>query len=453
MLLRLPLWLLPGPGRDEAAYHYWAHHPEPAYAPALQLAVRLFEWPFGESLWALRMPVMLAGVLVLFLVHLRTRSAPESTRLLILFALALSPWQAFTGSILHPDTFFMVALLGFLLAARSGLVLTTAAAGVAMVLAKPVGALLIPAVWWALGRIGTAGVRRWISRGVLLLALLVESWMVFPELVSGMFTFGRLPGSILERMGAGAASLLFQGGPLLLWLGVWGARERWRTWRRGTDEAERDDAERCLVCAAVLLAFFACAALFRGQFKGNWVLPAVVVLLPAYAVRVPRMLVAAGVAFGILACAGQAAVLMRPEWVQRAGVDRWSRHVAQYGDPSSVSTDVMHLVGTGDGEEGCPPWIVSADYGLAASLHWILAEPDRRIVVPEHGVYHRTVESFRATGDAADVLVATRTRVLPDAIGSVVRVTDTLGAIVHPGTGDTLWLYRGSGTPEAARGH
>ena len=42
-ILRLFFLMLPGPGRDEAIYHYWAFHPEPAYSPLMQLAIRLFD--------------------------------------------------------------------------------------------------------------------------------------------------------------------------------------------------------------------------------------------------------------------------------------------------------------------------------------------------------------------------------------------------------------------------
>ncbi len=75
ILMRLPLWLLPGPGRDEAAYHYWALHLEPPFAPLVQAVVAVFDLFEPFSLWSVRTPVALLGLLVLYLGDLRLRQA------------------------------------------------------------------------------------------------------------------------------------------------------------------------------------------------------------------------------------------------------------------------------------------------------------------------------------------------------------------------------------------
>ena len=247
VLLRLPLWLLPGPGRDEAAYHYWAHHGEPAYAPLMQMVVRLFELPLHQSLWALRAPVSVTGMLVLLLGDLRLRwaGATPSVRLLAFLAVALTPWQSVTGSFLHPDGFLMVALLAFVLAAQRGHVLLSALAALAAVLAKPTGVLLIPVAWWLAGRLDTDA--RWrvvAARALLVAALLVFLLPMKATMVEGIASFARAADSVSlpARLGFGGLSLVFTGGPLLLGLAVPGFRERLHLLRCGAPGSRRREA-------------------------------------------------------------------------------------------------------------------------------------------------------------------------------------------------------------------
>lgn len=66
LAIRMPLLFLPTPGRDEAAYFYWSRHFEPAYSFLMQVIVRVFQWLPVPDLFAMRLPALLMGILVIF---------------------------------------------------------------------------------------------------------------------------------------------------------------------------------------------------------------------------------------------------------------------------------------------------------------------------------------------------------------------------------------------------
>ncbi|MCB0265314.1 MAG: glycosyltransferase family 39 protein, partial [Calditrichaeota bacterium] len=145
ILLRLPLLLLPGAGRDEALYWYWAHHFELAYSPLLQIAIRLFEWLPLPDIWAIRLVSLVASGCSLWLLEqlLIRRKIKDVQRRWLLLALAVAPWQTYAGAILHPDMLLLATLLAFVyFSEKQGFTLAAISAGLA-IWAKPSGILVI----------------------------------------------------------------------------------------------------------------------------------------------------------------------------------------------------------------------------------------------------------------------------------------------------------------------
>ncbi|MCA9758986.1 MAG: hypothetical protein KDA27_24550 [Candidatus Eisenbacteria bacterium] len=393
LLLRRPLWLLPGPGRDEASYHYWAHHPEPAFAPLVQLTVRLFELPFGHALWSLRAPVALLGIVVLWLHDDRLRRAGStgSTRLFFASLLALTPWLGFSGSILHPDAFLLVSLLALVISARDRRPLAIAIAACAAALSKPTGVLVLPVAWWLVealavnsdGRLRRGGThqrggrqrggrqresrrrgaqqrgpghdgacqfdtprdrgtpprpshrtRIVLARTILILGVFPLATALGTGLLTAIGEFGHMSPEIplASRFGTWGLALVFVGGLLLPWFGVRGGIDRARLLaharRNGTswtEAPETREAAAALATAVLLLAVFTSAALFRGQFKPNWVLPAFVLVLPLRPLRPPhrvgvgrKLAIAVGLAFSLGCSICQTLVLHDPDVVMNA---------------------------------------------------------------------------------------------------------------------------------------
>ena len=462
LLMRLPLWTASGPGRDEAAYHYWAHHPEPGFAPLVQAAVRFFELSGSCSLLSLRAPVILLGILVLFLNDRRLlgSEASRASRLLALAVLAFTPWQSFAGSILHPDNFLLAAVLAFMIAAGRQRVFLMVLATWAAVLAKPTGVLMIPVAWWLVGRVITAR--------LLLVLIPVGLFLTMDrDLISGISEFGRLSDTLtpLSRLETGSWNLLFLGGPLLLVLPFIGARQRWALIRSDTGGRASREARASLAAAGVFLAVFLAAALIRSQFKGNWVLPALVLLWPLHLPAWPRPVWVIGLALSIMGGLGQAAIFRDPGLLERAdqalvnirpgqkysvhaGVREaqvsssltWRQHLLQYED---ISPFCRQLAADWDSQtDGAQPlkWIVSDDYGLAAQVVWYLDRPGVRIVIPDDGIFHRTVPQFLDAPDPRGIMVLP-VRNSPEKIWDQLVITGALPPLTHPVTGQILVPY------------
>ncbi len=432
LALRVPLWLLPGPGRDEAAYHYWAHHPEPAYAPLLQLAVRLSEFAGnGHSLWALRAPVIVLGLLVIFLNdrRLATTGATNPWRTLAALTLALCPWQSITGSLLHPDNFLLAAILGLVLAVQHNRLWLATLAAVTAVLAKPTGIIVLPVVWWLLNHMKNRDPRQlWFARGVLFLAAVGLVSLLKPDMVAGIADFGRMAPTVpwYVRTMAGGGTLLALGGPLLVAVAWIGIRQRLRDLRDDPTGRRQREARASLALAAMLLVFFLAAALLRGQFKGNWILPALVLLWPTrlssfFGVTTSpkvRSLLVTGLVLTLLISVGQTVVMARPGIVTRvedhlaargsvpswatystqAGVREavvstsrtWSDHLHEYDDASAFAEGLKARWCANQGAAVPVEWIVAADYGLACQVHWYFGEPEAYVAIYGDGVFHRT---------------------------------------------------------------
>ncbi len=475
LALRLPMWMLPGPGRDEAAYHYWAHHPEPAYTPLLQAAVRLAEAIGGHSLWTLRAPVLVLGVLVIVLNDRRFAlvGTPPTLRWLAALALAFSPWQSFASTILHPDNFLLAALLGLILAVQENRLWWATGAAVAAVLAKPTGVLFLPVLWWLSGRMeGVPANELRTARAMMLTAALGLFLVMDSSMVAGMADFGRMSPTLpwYDRGLAAGGAFLFLGGPLLVGFSWLGAHQRWRILRLDGDSRQQREARASLAAAAVLLTFFLAAVLVRGQFKGNWVLPAVVLLWPTQLPRRPvspvfLRLAIAGLAMAFLGSLGQTVIHVRPDLISRLEkqmttrglTPRWATYATQAGvREATVSTSrtwsdhLREYEGFGDfaaeikagwceaqGATAPLPWIVSDDYGIACQLHWYLGDPTTQVAICNDMIFSGTwTDLSRAEPDGPLLaLSSTGAGRLP---GGQLKSQSSLPQVLHPVTGRQL---------------
>lgn len=441
-LPRLALLALPGPGRDEAAYHYWSHHPEPAYAPLLQALLRLADLLPLPAVLSLRLPSLLAGVSALLLLHLwmRDRGASPAARAAAVATLALGAWGAYAGAIAHPDMLLLVAALAFVVATgrqRSWLAVLAAAAALA---AKPSGLVVVLVAFAWLGR------DRPPSRGpaTLLLAALVAPVLLpllaQPELVAGMLDFARMGQGRAPWQGlvAGAVGLLFLLGPLPLVAGARGLR----AWRRPLDPAT--------ACALLWLLAFGLAA-GAGQWKANWVAPALFLLWPA-GWEPSRRTLAVGLVATALPALVLATSLSRPGWTaavearipagplaypalagereaERSVARSWSQRAREYQRPV-VFADSLRA------RYAWPPAaIVADDYGLAARLHFELGEPGVGLWLPGDPVFRPRDGQPLPAGRPLLVLGAHGWPKLPP--GTIVEGRSTLP---HPLGGRTVQL-------------
>ncbi len=474
-VLRAPLWMLPGPGRDEAAYHYWAHHPEPSYSPMVQMAIRLAEGFGGHTLWALRSPVIILGFLVLYLNDRRLAGAGTSSSLrwLAAMVLAFSPWQGFAGSILHPDNFLLASLLALVLASQHNRLWLVVLAAIAAVMSKPTGVLILPVAWWLFGFMTTIDRRQlWAARMVLVLTALVVAFTMKPEMLAGMAEFGLMAPTVpwFGKGMAAAGAALFLGGFLLVGWSIFGFRQRWHDFRTGPDDQRRREARASLAAAGILLAVFIAAALLRGQFKGNWVLPALLLLWPT---RLPRLKTSSsvkafatiGLALTIMTGFGQTAILMRPDllinlekkvatrnkslgWLTystQAGVREtsvstsktWTDHLHEYDDVTAFAQEVKASWSATQGDTAPMDWIVAGDYGFACQLHWYLGDPSGRVAIFGDGIFHRTWSDFLRAAPSSPLL-ALSLPAGPDLSGGDFKILTFLPTVKHPITGGFL---------------
>jgi hypothetical protein len=217
--------------------------------------------------------------------------------------------------------------------------------------------------------------------------------------------------------------------------------------------------------AASLVVFFLVAAVARGQFRANWILPVAALLLPAGALPTRRVLLGTGVAVALACSLAQTVAMRQPQLLGRVetalapggpheftvhagrreeGVSRarsWSEQLSGYADRSAFARDVDRAWRTESATAAPPAWIVSDDYGLAMQLHWYLGHDAVRVAVPGDGMFHRTVHALLASGEPGPLLVLPVTRPateLWDALADLVPLAE----VAHPATGTMLTLYR-----------
>ncbi len=443
LALRLPLLTLPGLGRDEATYVYWSHHPEPGYAPLLQLLLALGR-PLPLLVEARWVPLVAgAVVLVLFERWLRRRGLERRDRWIAVALVGLCPWQTYAGSILHPDDLQLALVLGFVLAARPGHVWWAAVLAGLAPWAKTSG-LLVTAVgaWWV-----------WRSghpvRGralIVLVALAAPAVLALdPELLRGILSFARTGPDTgpLARVGLFVLGTVVLAGPILPVLAVRGGFE---IGRRGVDPG--------VVLALAFVAAFGGAAVVTGQVKGNWMLPAILLLWPAglHWTRPARAALAIGstgllsavIVFGFVRVDLTRALETRwetaPSYLGLAGTRErsvasatdWWHRLAEYRslDALCSATAAHHDVEV----------VISDDYGLAAQ--WATRCPSAvpRLVLPDDPIFAGADD-----GIPVGALVIAVRRAPSALLGT--RSWAPAGTMTHPITGEPVALARVTGQP------
>ncbi|MCI0484593.1 MAG: hypothetical protein L0Y78_08425 [candidate division NC10 bacterium] len=451
MVFRTPLALLPGPGRDEAAYFYWAVHGEFSYTPLMLASVRgLHELGF-PALAAIRIPSLLGGVvsLVLFDRFLEVRGADRRSRLAGLLALAVAPWHVWVGSVLHPDPWFLSALLALCLALHSGRLVGGAMLGGMAALAKPTGFVLLPVLGIWLWRVGTQRARLVAIPALLGIAALAMVGLS-PGMIREMAEFGRLdPGlPLLQCVAIVLQDLLIGGGLLLFVAGIQGFIESARFSRPGSAWSGVPP----LILAATLIVFFLAAALLNRQIKGNWLLPALVLLWPSRGLWIPKPLIGMFLLASVLASTVMVGMARNPSlaarmesevpalriYRERAGTreDRvsptgsWSDRFREYQSLKDEAAEASWLWERATGETAPPRWIVSDDYGLASQLAYHWHEYGTRLVVPSDGLFVRGLHELEQGHAHSVLLVATQAPL--DRVWPRMGSAREIGVLAHP---------------------
>lgn len=484
LLLHLPLALSSGLGRDEAAYVVWAFHPEPAYSPLLQLLIRACVPTPGFGTHQPRVAAWLLCVAVAWLAARRARGGGASmdAAWMAAVALATSPWQAYVGPLLHPDNALLGALLLLAMAARAGHPLRIAGAALLAVAAKPTGLLVVPAACLAL-QYCDSRVRRRVRLAQLLIVAgaLASAALLRPATVRAMAQFAKLAAEtpLSAKLAAGALPLLLGAGPLLLAGAVAGARARWRLVRQGATAPASAHREALLVllAAATFAGSFAAAALWNGQVKGSWLLPPVALLWPATSVPSSARWSCGAAIAAVAMSAVLAAAFLAPSWLARleargvppslaypghagqreayvSSARRWSDRLREYHSvrpfaaaverefrscaPSAAMSDscagVLARNAAIEPHESRPSWLVSDDYGLAAQLLCAWGDPRPRVILPEDGIFDRTLPPHEALEHVPPTLLLAVRRpadALWPRLGPVVHC----GPVPHPVTG------------------
>lgn len=418
MVARFALAATWAPARDEAAYWYWAWHGvDASYSLVTVGLVRVSTTLFGDGTFAMRLPGLLAASAAVGFVVAGTRrqGATRATAMAAGVAVAASPWQVYTGTVVHPDAFLgaAAALLGVALTTPARWMAAAAAVAVAA-LAKLPGALLaVPLVWGVLRPprrpaivLGVGGVLG--STAVLLLA------DADAAILRGVGEFGRFGPAVgvAERAAWTLVDVAVVAGPALLLLAAAGVGALRRSGLRACWPAGS--------AAVALLAFFGAFAL-AGQMKGNWFLPALVLLAPPGAAALERrgaraILRGTALAGGALALAGawvagQPAVAMRlaqaaplaaldASYARRIGAreaavspDRtWSARAADLSDEPVEDPRVRAAL-----DEGAAA-IASDDYGLAFALARQIGR-GTRVWLPFDPIFARTCGQPPRAGD------------------------------------------------------
>jgi len=293
--LLVKLWLIYGVelGKDEAAYWYWGQHLDATYAllpfGALKMAHALY--PGSETV--LRLVFVLSGAAATLLLYrlCRLYSLEKNESLWATAAFATSHWGWHISSYLHPDGFVVSCWLVALYGARRSIdrpasrlyILTGIAAGLA-VLCKYSCAFLAGGLFlWLLLTVPVG--RRWRTLlWVVVPFFVVVSPLAYAQLSTAFYlphtlsTLSRVVEAqpLVWRLVFFLSNPLFFVSPLLLWLLYRALVQGLRRWHLGTDEAQL----LALLPALALIGAFAFFALYRGQVKGNWILPAFLGLWP-----------------------------------------------------------------------------------------------------------------------------------------------------------------------------
>ena len=292
------LWLVADVelGKDEAAYWYWSQHLDASYALLPFGVFNLAHALLPGHEWFLRLGSILAGTASVALLYqlCRADGLTASLAAWATAAFATTHWIWHTSSYLHPDSFLVLCWLLALRWARQSMEQPGPAAHAKLGLAAGLAALCkYPGALLALGLFAwILATRKRTERWRLLLwallpFLLVTAPLIHAQLSTSFYlptTLGTLSQiaparHLLTRLALFLLNPLFFVSPFLLWLLYRAGWRAARTWRAQL---------LALLPALFLLALFGFFALFQGQIKGNWILPAFLGLWPA-AFRRPNL--------------------------------------------------------------------------------------------------------------------------------------------------------------------
>ncbi|NIR63879.1 MAG: hypothetical protein GWN00_11635, partial [Aliifodinibius sp.] len=431
LISRIPLIMLPGAGRDEATYFYWAMHPEPAYSPLLQLALKGFSiLPLSQML-ILRLPSIAAGILVLYLFDrlLQARGLSHRSRGFALTILAFTPWQAYTGVILHPDNFLLTMILSFLLFTINRQYWAAALIAGLAPWTKLSGILILPVLFYFFIKYQDIHRRKLMYYGLtsFILALPVL-FSLNMDLLKAISEFGQMAESVSfwEAASIQLGTTLLLGGIFLPIAGVKGFMDRLRLLLSG--KLTEPDHLNSLNIALILLGAFGIAALVFNQLKGNWILPALAVLWPRFPLKLStglhRTVLTVSVLSGltlvislsqpaIIGLAEKAFPEFRSSYSLQAGTREsrvsatrsWTQRVNEYQSIDQFADSVLRQWQTLVNQQGKPTWIVSDDYGLTAQLIFAWDDSDTRMIIPGDGIFNNSLPGDDAQSIDGNILI------------------------------------------------
>ncbi len=421
ILLRMPLFLLPGAGRDESLYFYWAFHPEPAYSPLMQMIIRMFSALPLPPLMSLRMSSLLAGIMVLLLFDqlLKQTGNDYRSRVAVLSILAFSPWQSYVGAILHPDNLLLAIILFYLvLMFRKQYLLAAFISGLALWV-KPSGILMFPIAMY--GFLFNKTVNRNQAFGYIAVAAGTILPIIFAfnkDLLLAISEFGRIDQSISiwQALFLQFGTVFLLGGPLLLIAAIKGLKKYLHNFPTVFEALFFDEnlLKQRLILITVLVVFgaFAGAALIFGQIKGNWMLPSLVLLSTQSDIYPRQRFFKWGLIFTVLMSIGLIVAMLYPQTLKsfeaknpllgksyslQAGsreakvsaTSTWAERVTEYQSLAAFADNVQRQWESINGN-AFPGCIISDDYGLAAQLAFTWKQPNIRLIIVDDGIFkHR----------------------------------------------------------------
>ncbi len=462
LLLRLPLLFLPGAGRDEALYYYWAYHPEPAYAPLMQHLVRFFAALPLPGLVTLRLMSLLAGIGVIFLLDrlLQSSGISRRARWVTGALVAFSPWQTYVGAILHPDNLLLAAVLGYALSMLRGDHKIAALAAGLGIWVKPSGLLLAPvALFHFLRNPGMSRRDAILNSLLVLLVILPVAGAFNAHLLRAMAEFGKMDPAVSVPKGLllQAAAVVLLGGPALVlaaWRGFRFYAGQMRVkflWQGGV--MQEPPGWIPLSIALVFVGAFGAAALLFAQVKGNWMLPAFVILSSGCGKIGSDRRLQSGLALSALMSILMVLVLSFPKLLENvetrfpelkssyalqagrrearvSATASWSDRGKEYQSLHDFAATVRAAWKKRTGEN-YPRWIVSDDYGLAAQFAFFWAEKDIRLLIYNDELFRHHLPGPHTTHLDGGVLILA---VNDEFVDVYPRLTDreVLQTLPHP---------------------
>ena len=412
--------MLPGIGRDEALYWYWSHHPEFAYAPLLQLMLRLAEWlPFSPNL-NVRFSSLLAGSLVIVLMDLllKERQASRLYRILWGLVLGISPWMLYSGAIVHPDMWLVTMMLLFLYwIGKQHYRLAALAAGMAL-WAKPTGLIMVGiAILGWLWMIPLPRKKRLACLAITTATVLPVLAFANSDMIQGIREFAKVANapSMLSIAVIQLFALIGLAGPALLLAALTNlsgfGNMIARLIRDNGVISDRQKQPAAVIGMLFFGAFFA-AMIVNGQLKANWILPALLMpVLSAHELeRFPFKRFSLSIA--VVWAVGLLLLMTQPKFIKsvenhlpslaqsyriQAGSREakvsaaagWADRLNEYQSLQPFADSVKVYWQKLPSEGALPFWIMSDDYGLAAQLLFVWQSPQTAMWITNDPLFRR----------------------------------------------------------------